>query len=161
MKRLLMLVGLLALAACQYDTPLTKGPGLPVDSKLAGSWDAMSGEQNPERLVILPLDANEYLVEYPAGADAMYFRAITLTNAVGNLAQLKLLGSRKGAAKSDTPPYQIMSWKLAGDTLTLAVLNEKAVGGKHATPEAFAKAIAEHSDDAALFNEPASFKRVP
>lgn len=161
MKHVALIAGLLLIVGCKFSTPLTTEPGLPVEPKLVGSWEMASDGNKSERMVILPLDAREYLVAYPAdGADAMYYRAVTLTNAAGTLAQLKLLGTPRGAIGSDEPPYQIVRWTLDGDSLRLAVLNDKVAGAKHATSADFAKAITDNAANPALFDDPATFKRV-
>lgn len=161
MKRLTLLTALLLMLGCKYSTPLTTEPGLPVEPKLIGSWEMTSDGDKHDRMVILPLDDREYLVEYPAGgADSMYYRAVTLTNAAGSLAQLKLLGTPKEALKKGEEPYQIARWTLDGDSLRLAILNVKIVGEKHATPADFAKVIVDNAGNPELFDDPATFKRV-
>ena len=78
MKSLLAaVIPLLMLSSCVFESPFETAARIPTDTRLLGRWEEVPDKPDaqPERMLVLQHSANEYVVEYPVGAKAMFFRA--------------------------------------------------------------------------------------
>lgn len=159
MKKILLMCAMLAAAGCQYDVPLAAAPSLPIDHALIGVWE--STEENAERMVVLPLSGQEYIVQYPVSEkNGLLFKAFRIQAAGRDLVQVQWLGGVNGSLETNTPAYQVLDYKLDGDTLTLRVLRSSVFTNKFQATEAFAAAVEAARDRADLFEDPGVFRRV-
>ncbi len=163
MHRLLPWLGIacVLLAGCDYTVPVVREPGTERDAALAGAWERAKPDGGTERLLVLPLRTNEYLVAFPAGApDAMFARAWLGRAAGMRLAQLEWIGTAKGKPAEGARVFQAAGYARTGDTLTVRLLNADTVGREATTTEALVQALVERTNDPALFRDDLVFRRV-
>jgi hypothetical protein len=153
-------LSLLALAGCDYMVPLAGKPELPIDKALVGLWETKTdGDVN--RLLVLPLSKNEYMVAWPAGApDTLYARACLCKATDFALVQLAWFGTGHGTEPDDARVYQYAAYSVDGDKLTARLLNADTVSRDAATPAALLAAIKANSTNPELFREEMAFTRV-
>lgn len=148
------------LAGCDYTVSLVNAPELPVDQALVGAWSRADGNERTERLLVLPLGANEYLVSFPAGEkNAMFARACLCRAEDRTLVRLTWFGTAQGVVPTDGRVFQYAAYSVKGDTLYVSLLNADLVKRNAATSEALHQAIAANRDSPDLFREAMSFKK--
>lgn len=159
---LLALACAAALAGCDYDVPLAEKPEQAIDTALVGAWARTMPEgKTEERLLILPLGKNEYLVSYPASSPRAMFARACLCKAAGlPLVQFTWFGTAEGTTFDDAGVYQFASCTVTGDTLKGRLLNADVVDRNAASPAALATAIEANKENAHLFREEMVFKKV-
>ena len=64
-KRIVVLLLLAGLAGCDFTAPLSTVPQAPLAAGLSGLWERTDDEGKSERLMLLPLEADQVLVSYP------------------------------------------------------------------------------------------------
>ncbi len=66
----------LFLCGCGYETPLTEKHTTPIDPAVLCLWETVLEDRNEEkeRMMILKFSSTEYIIHYPVGENAMYFR---------------------------------------------------------------------------------------
>lgn len=159
----------LALAAtlwsvgCLYTVPVTEEHSLPVDPAVLGLWEEVpEGEgraEAPPRMLVLPFSQTEYLVEYPLGPEAFYFRAWPVKVAGQTMVQLQVIRDNEG--RLTTPkPYHVVAYRTRDGMLDVRTLNDDLVGRKFASTQELVAAIEAHREDPELFREPGRFRRV-
>lgn len=160
MKAVFSLVAGLALAGCEYTVPLAPVPLEPIDRQLVGAWERAKEDGRKEGLLVLPLNAREYLVSFPAGASkAMFAKACLVPCAGRRLAQLEWFGTAEGKLPEDARVYQFAAWSLSGGALTVRMLNASVVDKEAKTPAALAASIEQNKDRTDLFAAPMVFTR--
>ena len=149
------------LVACDYTVPLVRTPSVGIDGAVLGSW-LREGEQGKgERLLVLPLGKQEFLVVYPAGADgAMYARGCLWRNKAMTLVQLDWFGTAKGTVPDDTRTFQYVSYVVERDTLKLSLLNPDVVSKDVKSAKELAKAISDSHANPKLFHNEMVFRKV-
>ena len=151
------------LAGCDYTVPLVKTPELSIDPGIIGLWQSPKENGQPESLLVLPLSKQEYLVSYPAGStDAMFARACLCRTADMTLVQLEWFGTAKGNLPDDEDKrvFQFADYALAGDTLTVRMLNADVVKKEVKSKNELAQAIASNKDRPELFKDKMVFIKV-
>ncbi|HRU07648.1 MAG TPA: hypothetical protein P5137_17945 [Candidatus Brocadiia bacterium] len=152
---------LVQLAACDYTAPLTSSPQAAIDRDLVGVWQSTATEDENQTLLVLPLGQKEYLISFPAGQkDAMFARVCQCSCAGKTLAQIQWIGTAAGVVPDNDRVYQYASCALAGQELTIRLLNPDIVNKNVKTTEQLVRAIEAAKDHPALFREPMKFKRV-
>jgi len=161
MRLFLILLTTLLLAACDYNVPLVTQPERPINVRAVGLWQ-QTGEKNIDnKLALLPLGNNEYLVAFPAQQkEAMYARATLWQEDGLRLIQLKWIGTAQGTTPKNSRIYQYARYRLNGDRLTINLLNPDVVSKDVGSSGALADAIREHRNDAELFRKAMHFKRI-
>jgi hypothetical protein len=160
MKRLMMVAACAALAGCDYTVPLSKAPVQAADPALVGLWQRAGGG-DVENLVVLPLGTQELMVAYPATSkEAMYGRAWAARGAGLPLLQIQWIGTGTGEVPSEKKVFQLASYAVEGDKLTVRIVNGDAVGASAATTDELAKALesAKGGDD--FYRAPMVFTRA-
>ena len=106
MKKVLMAMACTVLMGCDYAVPLVKTPAIPIDNSLVGLWQPAKTNES-DALLVLPLDAHQYLVEYPVGSkDAMFAKACLCRAGTRPLVQLEWFGTAQGTLPDSKVVYQ-------------------------------------------------------
>lgn len=160
MKSLLLALALvLLLAGCDYHVALVNTPDQPLQQGLVGLWQRQDEAGKKELLQILPLDKHQYLLAFPAGnVNCLYARACHWRNDALPMVQITWLGSTEPIA-ADQPQFQYAHWKLAGDTLTVQLLNPEQISAGTRSSTALANSITANADDPMIFREAMVFRR--
>jgi hypothetical protein len=111
-------------------------------------------------MLVLQHSANEYLVEYPTGKEAMYFRSFAVELSGSKYIQIQLIGTAKGPAKPEDRKYHLLKTSVNGNTITIQTVNPDIIGKNLADPAQMKAAFNEHKDDPKLFNDPQKFRRM-
>ncbi|OPZ20545.1 MAG: hypothetical protein BWZ10_00647 [candidate division BRC1 bacterium ADurb.BinA364] len=109
---------------------------------------------------MLPLNAREYLVSYPAGTeDAMFGRACLCRVAERTMVQIEWFGTARGDLPNDQRVYQYGVYSVDGETLTFQLLNSDVVSKDIKSAEELAKAIEANRENPNLFKEKMVFRK--
>jgi hypothetical protein len=161
MKKLLTLLACALLAGCDYTVPLTTAPAMELDKSLLGLWENSTEDNKIDQLLVLPLDAKEYLVSFPSGdKDGMFARACLCRAGDKTLVQLKWFGTADGKLPEDNRVYQYASYAVEGGKLTVRFLNTEVVSKNAASTEELAGFIAANGDKTNLFKAGTIFTKV-
>ena len=161
MKKLLIVLVCGLLAGCDYTVPLVTTPAIEIDSAALGVWQRSTGNGQTEQLLVLPLDNHEYLVSYPSDTKhAMFARACLCRAGDKTLVQLKWFGTAEASLPDDNRLYQFASYSIAGDRITIRMLNSDVVKTDAASTEDLARSIAANRDKPNLFKEEMVFTKV-
>jgi hypothetical protein len=160
-KKLIVLVACTMLAGCDYTVPLVKTPGMGIDNAVVGLWERTKEDGQTERLLVLPLSKQEYLVSFPSSAeDAMFARASLCSTAGKTLVQLEWIGTVQGGLPEDNRVFQFAAYSVAENTLRVRMLNADVVKTDAGSSDALARAISENKNNPALFREEMAFEKV-
>jgi len=159
---LLPVLACLLLAGCDFTVPLVEKPALDIDKSVIGLWEKPKPDGGqPERLLVLPLGRQEYLVAFTGnGTNSLYARACLCKTADLSLVQLTWIGNSEGEAAADDRIYQFASYTVTGRKLSLRLLNPETVGRDAKSTAALTKAIEANKASPALFREPMEFTKV-
>ncbi|MCX6875109.1 MAG: hypothetical protein NTW21_15055 [Verrucomicrobia bacterium] len=162
MKTFLPLLACVLFVGCDFTVPLVETPTLDLDHSVLGAWEKPKAEGGPsERLVVLPLGKQEYLVAFTGnGNDWLYARGCLCKVADLTLVQLKWLGDSKGKAPDDARVFQFASFTVSGDHLSLRLLDPALIGKDVKSTALLTKAIADHKANPALFREAMAFTKA-
>jgi hypothetical protein len=161
MKKLLITLICGLLVGCDYTVPLVTTSEIEIDKSVLGLWQTTTEDGKTERLLVLPLDKNEYLVSYPSnGEDGMFARACLCRTDNKTLVQLKWFGTAEGKTPDDNRVFQFASYSISDDKLTIRLLNPDVVSKDVATTKELAKSIAANRDKPNLFKEGMVFTKV-
>jgi hypothetical protein len=162
----ILAVGILS-AGCDYMVPLVKTPSLAIDSGVVGLWQRPKDKGETERLLVLPIGKQEYLVSYPSESkDAMFARACLCRVAATTLVQLEWFGTARGGIPDDPDNpedrrvYQFAAYSVTGATLTVRMLNTDVVKKAVDSTDKLAKAIAANLAKPDLFLDEMVFTKV-
>jgi hypothetical protein len=155
---------LVLLSGCVYKAPVTTTHTIPVDPAVLGVWQAVPEPGKDldadERMLVLKYSDTEYMVRYPSGKDAMFFRGYPIK--LGNLrcVQIQLLGEKDQPVNDEDRKYQVVAYKLADGVLELRTLNADLISDRLATSADLLKAIKANIANPDLFKDPGKFKKV-
>ena len=158
------ILALVLLSGCVYKAPVTTNHTIPVNPAVLGVWQAVPEPGKDldadERMLVLKYSDTEYMVRYPSGKDAMFFRGYPIK--VGNLqcVQIQLLGEKDQPVNDEDRKYQVVAYKLADGVLELRTLNADLVSDRLATSADLLKAIKANVADPDLFKDPGKFKKL-
>ncbi len=155
----------MTLGGCRYEEPLDATAGNPIDPMVLGLWELQPDDGDDdaerERMLVLPLSANEYLVNYPTGEDGLYFRAYPIKVGGVSCIQLKLLGTQAGALPGDDDAlYDVVTYALTGGGLEVKTLNQNVISTEIETTDSLVKAFAGATESPELFSDPCTFTRI-
>ena len=161
MKTLMALGACVALAGCDYTVPLVKTPALEIDAAAVGLWQRSKDDGQIERLLVLPLNKREYMVSFPSGSqDAMFARAWLCRSGDMTLVQLEWIGTAQGKLPEDRRVFQLASYSVLGDALTVRMLNADVVKKDLKSSGELAKAIADNKSKPDFFKDKMVFTKV-
>lgn len=163
--RLLLAAMILFCAGCRYETPLTEKHAIPVDSSVLGLWEYVSAEHEtpsaPEQMMVLQYSQTEYLIHYPTGKDAMYFRGYLIRVGDVTCVQLQLLGTEYGPVdKDEKKVFHVASYRQVADELVVRTLNTDLVDDDLKDAAALRALFLKHQGSAELFVDPGRFRKV-
>lgn len=149
------------LAGCDYSVPLVETPTAPIDVAVLGTWEQTLDSGKVQRLLVLPMNAFEYLVVFPAKSDnALFARACLWEGPSGTLAQLDWFGTEDGAVPDDEVTFQFATYSLDNDRLTIRLLNPNTVSKSSAPSNELKSAIAANRSHPKLFRKAMVFHRA-
>lgn len=163
MKPLLAVVlPLIFLTSCVFEAPFDSKSKFPVDPALLGRWEEIKDKADgpPDRMLVLQYAPNEYVVEYPAGEKAMFFRAYAVELEGARYIQIQLLGTADAPAKPEDRKYHLLKVSVNGDALEMRTLASEVLGKVPADSAQLKAAFAAHKDDPKLFDVLAKFRRI-
>ncbi len=160
-KGMLLAVLCILLVGCDYTVALVGTPMVPIDRSVLGLWQRRSNNGQTERLLVLPLKPQEYLVSFPADSPkAMFARGCLWHGGGMTLVQLDWFGTAEGKLPMDARTFQYASYAVSGNTLRTRLLNPEVVKKTVASPAALARAIEADRADPRLFRNEMVFKKV-
>ena len=161
MKKLMAIVACTVLVGCDYTVPLVKTPEMGIDSGIVGLWQRSKEDGQMESLLVLPLSKQEYMVSFPAGSkDAMFARACLCRSADKTLVQLEWFGTAQAKLPEGNRVFQFAAYSVAGDTITIRLLNADLVKKDAKSSAELAGAIADNKDKPDLFRNEMVFKKL-
>jgi|ADurb_Cas_03_Slu_FD_contig_21_2365824_length_527_multi_2_in_0_out_0_1 hypothetical protein len=163
-KKFLGLLLLVTSAGCDFRTPLALQPEGKIEREWVGLWRRTTKDaaDKEERLLVLPLAEDAYLVVYPAGEPgAMFGQAVPVRWGERMLTQIRWVGTGEGRLPEDDRVYQLAEGALEGNRLKVRLINPDVVGRAVTTPEELRRALDEHAADPRLWREPLMFDRLP
>jgi len=161
---LVLALVLTLLSGCEYQAPVTTNHTIPVDPAVLGVWEAVpepgKAADADETMLVLKYSETEYLIRYPSGKDAMFFRGYPIQ--VGGLqcVQIQLLGAKDQPVHDDERKFHVVAYTLAGGVLEVKTLNTELVPRSLATSAGVLKAIQANLADPDLFKDPGRFRKV-
>jgi len=162
----LLIITVLFLAGCKYETPLTKEHAITIDSSVLGVWEPQPEEREDsganERMMILKYSDTEYLIHYPPGGnDEAYYRGYPIQIGGISCVQLQVIGTEDGMPKRDIKDlFHVVSYELKKGILEIRTLNTDLVSSNLKTSEALVQAFLNHKDNKDLFTNSARFKPI-
>jgi hypothetical protein len=162
----LVIITVLFLAGCKYETPLAKEQNILVDSSVLGLWEPQSEKREKtgaaERMMILEFSDTEYLIHYPPGGnDEAYYRGYPIQIGGISCVQLQIIGTEDGVPKKDIKDlFHVVTYGLKNGILEIRTLNTDLIGSNLKTMEALVKAFLIHKENKDLFNNPVRFKQI-
>ncbi len=162
MKTLLAAITPLILIGCVFESPFETKAGIAVDPALLGRWEhvAENAKSEDERMLVMQHSENEYVVEYPSGSKAMFFRAFAVSLSGAEYIQVQLIGTAKVAVKPGDRKYHLLQVKADGDLLEIRTIRHELLGRDLTDTERMKAAFAAHKDDPGLFGDPMTFRRI-
>lgn len=157
-------LALVLFSGCIYEVPMTPDHAIPVDPAMVGLWQGVpepgKADEPDARMLVLKYSDTEYVIRYPSGRDAMYFRGYPIK--VGNLqcVQIQLIGGDDQPVKGDDRRYHVVACKLADGVLEVRTLNPDVISNQVTTSADLAKAIRANLANPDLFKDPGKFKKV-
>lgn len=149
-------------SSCVFEEPFEPTAKLPVDDSLTGLWEEALDDagRDPNRLLVLKHSENEYVVQYPVGTKAMFFRAFAVELEGSPFVQIQLTGTADGPVKSADRKYHLLRVESGNEALTLQVIRPETLGKNLKGSQALREAFAAHKNDAGLFDDPMRFRKV-
>ena len=163
MKTLLAsVVSVFLLSSCVFEMPFAAQAEIPITQALLGRWESIpdSTDSKPDRLLVLQHSENEYVVAYPLGDKTMVFRAFPVKLEGAEYVQLQLIGTVDGPVEAKDRKYHLLKLKLDGEQLSIQTIKPDVIGKGHKSTAELLAAFKTHKDDADLFDEPETFRRL-
>jgi hypothetical protein len=150
------------LNSCVFEFPFENDAKFPVEEGVLGRWEEVKDKTDgaPDRMLVLQNSPNEYVIEYPVGGKAMYFRAFAVELEGAEYMQIQLTGTAEGAAKPADRKYHLLKVRLDGDSLEMRTIRAELLGKDIKDSAGMKAAFKAHKDDADLFAEAVKFSRI-
>jgi hypothetical protein len=132
-------------------------------SDLIGLWKRTDKDGENEKLLVLPLTAEKYLVSYPSNSqNAMFAKASKSKVDNLTLIQLEWIGTAEGIIPDGNLVFQFLRFKLSDKSrnLSLKLLNPKTVGKNFKSSEELKNSIIKHIDNSKLFRKTIHFRKT-
>jgi hypothetical protein len=160
---LLPVVLMILLASCVFESPFETTAKVPVDRSLLGRWEEAASNEKlvANHMLVLQHSENEYLVQYPEGEKAMYFRAFAVELAGQCCIQIQLIGAADdGPVKPENRKYHLLKVALNRDEVEIRTIKPEMLGKDLRDTESLRAAFSTHKDQKDLFGNPVKFRRV-
>lgn len=151
LRTTLAAAGLLFLAGCDYDVPITAGPTRPVDSRLLGTWVRYDqGEKKDELMNVRKLDDFNYAV----AIDGDIYRVFHSDHA-----NLPFVSAQD--LNSDSRKYVYYTWRLSEDAaqLILRRVKQEVIPDGAKDSATIQHLLTEHVSDPKLLDQDLVFTR--
>ena len=159
---LLMIATCFSAVGCEYESPLAEEHDLRTDGAVLGLWESVpnaSGEVSS--MLILKYSDTEYLIQYPMGEDALYYRGYPAESGGVSCVQLRVIGTASGPPqRDDRKLFHVASYRLIDAELEMRLLNTDLVKNALKTTAAIRDAFLASKDDVTLFTNPGRFRKV-
>ena len=110
---------------------------------------------------ILKFSSTEYIIHYPVGENAMYFRAYPVKVGGVSCVQLKAIGSNEGPPdQGEKGLYHVASYQLSDAKLEIKLLNEKLVDDELKKSVDLPRSFLKNKENKNLFVNPVKFRRI-
>jgi hypothetical protein len=161
MKKLWLVMTCLWCLSCDYTIPLVDPPQLPIDKNLLGVWEQSKEEDEVEQLLVLPLNANEYMISYPhRSSEALFARAWLVDCAGKTLLQIQWIGNSRGDTADDHRVYQVASYSIKSHQLAMGLLNASVIHKDISSSAELMDAIQRNKNNPKLFTGEMIFRRA-
>lgn len=153
---------LFLLNSCVFESPFETVAKYPVEPGLLGRWEEIqeTPDGSPDRMLVLQNAPDDYVVEYPVGEKAMFFRAFAVELAGAKYIQVQLIGNQENTVKPGERKYHLVKVTAAGDEMEMSTIDPEVLGKDLGDPARMKAAFTEHKDDPGLFEKPAKFRRI-
>ena len=150
------------LGSCVFEAPFEPIAKLPVDDRLTGRWEELDPKGKPaaDRMLVLRHSDHEYLVQYPVGDKAMFFRAFAIEVEDVRGIQIQLIGTAEGAVKPEDRKYHLVKVLVKEHEMEVQTIHPEVLGKVRQDTDSLRTALIAHKNDADLFDEPMKFRRV-
>jgi len=159
----LVAIFLSVFAGCEYESPLTNKHKIPVDPAVLGLWETLPDNNetagSSEKMLILKYSDTEYLVHYPVGDDAFYFRGYPIKIRNISCVQIRLIGDSGGDIKTEERKYHVVSYQFVNGELEIKTLNTDLVDKNLKNIKKLRKAFMKNRGNIELFQNPVKFMR--
>lgn len=155
-------ISLFFLNSCLFEAPFVETAGIRTDEALLGRWEEVPEDKSAEasRMLVLQHGPNEYVVQYPVGEDALFFRAFAVELAGENHFQVQLIGNAEATVKPEDRKYHLLKAGVEGDVMEIRTINPDLLGKGLADSAAMKAAFTTHKDNPKLWGKPAKFQRI-
>ena len=164
--RLITVLIVLILTACDYDVPLVGEALLPIDQALLGTWEAIpedrDGQESLERIVIRQESAKLYVIEHIDGESIIYFKGWLAELEGRHFMQVEVTGDNdKGpVGAEDDNLFSVVSYTLNNGALVVRSLNTDLVKAELADASALQAAFVANRDNPSLFHKPGQYRKL-
>lgn len=145
--KILLALGALLLAGCEFEAPITEKPTRATVDKLVGTWKAVG---DTDVMKVRQLDASTYIVSYNGDLYSAHHSDL------GGVAYVSVLHLDPQNRK-----YSFLTWRLsdADDRLTLRVVSSKVIPKETATPAALRALLEKEAKNPTLLGEELHYTR--
>jgi len=129
---------------------------------LLGRWEEIqeTPDGSPDRMLVLQNTPNDWVVEYPVGEKAMFFRAFTVELEGAKYVQIQLIGNQENTVKPGDQKYHLLKVSTTADELEMSTVDPEVLGKELGDSARMKAAFAAHKDDPGLFEKPSKFRRI-
>lgn len=155
-------LSLFLLNSCIFESPFETVAKFPAEPGLLGRWEEIqeTPDGSPNRMLVLQNAPNDYVVEYPIGEKAMFFRAFAVELAGAKYIQVQLIGNQENTVKAEDRKFHLLKVSTSESGLEMRTLDPKVLGEGLSDTTRMIAAFAKQKDDPGLFDKPAKFKRI-
>lgn len=155
-------LSLFLLNSCLFESPFETAAKFPVEPGLLGRWEEIqeTPDGSPDRMLVHQNAPNDYVVEYPVGEKAMFFRAFAVELAGEKYIQVQLIGNQENTVKPEDRKFHLLKVSTSESSLEMRTVDPKVLGEGLSDTTRMIAAFAKHKDDPGLFEKPAKFKRI-
>ena len=155
-------LSLFLLNSCVFESPFESVAKFPTEPGLLGRWEQIqeTPDGSPERMLVLQNSPNDYVVQYPVGEKAMFFRAFTVELEGAKYVQIQLIGNQEDSVKPEDRKFHLLKVTTSADELEMSTIDADVLGKDLGDSAKMKAAFTAHKDDKNLFEKPGKFRRV-
>ena len=147
---------------CDYRVALVEDPSITMNTELVGMWEYRDQRDRRNRLLVLPMDAEQFLVVLThENEPSLYGRATKWEKGEKSLIQLDWIGTeRRVVPEADGARFQYVKYALDDDTLRFRLVSTDVLPEDVKSSKELLQLIDEHWDDSGFFRSEATYQRV-